>query len=436
MGVRTVFAAFVGVSCLCLTGCLGTHTEDGVVSRAAPEDQTPRNVRVSRTQAKINESSPVIQALAARRSVLPEGGAYDTVTRAVLAANARTAESALRAARLRADAAAKNWLPRLGPEISLTSLSSVAASLVLDATLFDNGRLKAERAFAKADVEVAAVSLAEDSNARAYTALELYLAAQEGREKAALDASTLKRMAHFQYIMSERVRGGVSDQSDLNVIRQKLAEIRASEARNKESAEAALAELDAMTAHSVRGVRGTHTLPLEPDVARPLAVLRAEAERSRAIAEARAARADQLPSLVATARLGDNSGEALRTAGSFGLGTGARLKAIEATKEAADRQVAQSTEDATRVLRRLDVAIAAKRRQAAEASTLTRAAKANLNLFQEQFDAGQRQVLDVVQVYETFARQQEADITLKYEAALAELELARVLGVLADGEAI
>lgn len=45
-------------------------------------------------------------------------------------------------------------------------------------------------------------------------------------------------------------------------------------------------------------------------------------------------------------------------------------------------------------------------------------------------------MLDVVQVYEILAWQQEAEITLKYEAALTRLELAGTLSVLADGEAL
>ncbi len=431
---RVRLASLMGASALTLTACLGEVP--GNVTRA-PGAQEGLNVAgASATQKKINQTSAVIQSLSTRRSVLKPGSPFDEVASAVLAANARSAESDLRAARLRAEAASKNWLPRLGPEISLTSLSRVVASLVLEATVFDHGRKQAERDFAKADVEVAAVSLAEDSNDRVQTALDLYLTAQEGREKARLDAATLRRMEEFRYIISERVRGGVSNRGDLTVIDQKLSEIRASEQRNAEAARTALAELDAMAAHPLGSVQGLAPVEVSASAARPLAVIRAEAERDRTIAEAKVARADQLPGLVASARVGDNSGSALRTEGGFGLGTGAQLKALKAAREAAERDVAQSTEDATRVTRRLESAIAAKSRQAAEAARLTRAAKANLDLFQEQADNGQRQVLDVVQVYETFARQQEAEITLKYEAVRARLELARALGLLADGEAI
>src|SRR6056297_3096807 len=114
-------------------------------------------------------ASPVISALQSRRSVLPPDSPYAQIVDPVLAANSRPAEADLRSARLRARAASKNWLPKIGPNISLTSLSDVIAQLVVEQVLFDNGRKKAERAFAKADVEVAAVTLAEDTNARIRT---------------------------------------------------------------------------------------------------------------------------------------------------------------------------------------------------------------------------------------------------------------------------
>ena len=99
-------------------------------------------------------------------------------------------------------------------------------------------------------------------------------------------------------------------------------------------------------------------------------------------------------------------------------------------------QVAQANEDANRSLRKLEGQIAAKSRQAGEVAALTTRAKGNLDLFQAQYDAGQRQVIDVVSVYETWQRQQTEEVTLKYDALRLLVELARVQGVLADGDAI
>ena len=87
----------------------------------------------------------------------------------------------------------------------------------------------------------------------------------------------------------------------------------------------------------------------------------------------------------------------------------------------------------SRRLRRLESEASALSRQEQEAALLARAAQRNLDLFQEQYDAGQRQVMDVIGVYETYARQHAAQIDLKYEAVRARLDIARELGLLADG---
>jgi adhesin transport system outer membrane protein len=373
-----------------------------------------------------------------RRSVLPSDSSFERVATSVLAANSRAAEAELRSARLRSEAASKNWLPKIGPQISLTSLGSLVANLVVDQVLFDNGRLKGEREFAIADVEVAAVGLAQDTNDRVGTALDLYLTAAEGREKSVLSERSLKDMGHFEYIMSERVRGGVSDRSDLNILRQKLAEIKADRAANAEQASTAIAELNAMSIEPLSALRGVPAFSVLSSAAQPLDVVLAEAEKTRAIAAAKIDRADQLPGLSAGGTVGENSdfGLRVRSENLLGLGTGASLRAIEATKEAAGRKVSQANEDANRRLRKLEGQIAAKSRQAAEAAGLTAQAKENLDLFQAQYDAGQRQVIDVVSVYETYQRQQHEEVTLKYDALRLQVELARLLGVLADGDEI
>lgn len=439
-GTGVACAAVIGLS-----GCMSDFGDSNLVSRMrAPETGVTETAAAPKTTAyastdtkyddKLNAESTIIQGLVSRRSIVPESSSFERVTTSVMAANNRAAESELKSARLRAEAASKNWLPTIGPQISLTSLSSVVANLVVDQVIFDNGRKKGERAFAKADVEVAAVALAEDTNDRAATALTLYLAAAEGREKASLSETTFEDMSRFEYIMSERVRGGVSDRSDLNIIRQKLAEIRADLEANRETARTNLSELNAMAIDPLTDVRGITRLPVSANAAQPLAVVRAEAEKTRAIAAASVDRASQLPGLSARGTLGANGGVTVNGGGAqLGLGTGARLKSIEVAKETAGRLVLEATEDSNRALKSLESQIAAKTRQTGEASNLRQQAKQNLDLFQEQYRAGQRQVMDVVGVYETFARAQTSEVTTKYEAARLRIEMARILGVLADG---
>jgi adhesin transport system outer membrane protein len=427
-------------SALVLAGCLsdvGGNAGAGDMVAMQSTSGTTAPAKLTHSE-KINAQSDIIQGLIARRSVLPDGSPYSQVATAVLAANSRSAESELRAAQLRSRAASKNWLPQIGPNISLTSLGSVVANLVVEQVLFDNGRKKGEREFAVADVEVAAVALAADTNNRVRTGLDLYIAAVEARERLVLANKSEKDISHFEWVMQQRVQGGVSDSSDLHVLRQKLLEIRASKSAAAETATTAIAELNAMAIGDMSDVKGTARIPVNAGLAQPLSVTQAEAEKIRAVAAAKVDRAGQLPGLSASGTVGEGSDFGLRvtTDSLLGLGTGDRLKAIEATNEAAGRRVAQANEDANRKLRKFEGQIASKERQAAEAAGLTAQAKKNLDLFQAQYDAGQRQVMDVVGVYETFARQQENEVTLKYEAIRLRVAMAELLGVLADGSAI
>ncbi len=439
MGQWTIKAGGLCAVALGLAGCLsdagGTGVADVVARLRAPGATVPPKPTHAE---KINAESVIIQGLQARRSVLPEGSPYARVATAVLAASARSAESELRAAQLRARAASSNWLPQIGPDISLTSLGSVVANLVVEQVIYDNGRNEGEREFAVADVEVAAVALAADANTRVRSGLDLYLRAAEAREKHALYTKAFRKISRFEWIMQQRVQGGVSDRSDLQILRQKLAEIGASQSANAEVASTALSELDAMAVGDLGDLRGAPLIPVAAGQARPLAVIRSEAEKIRAVAAAKVDRAHQLPGLSVGGTVGENSDFGLRIKADtlLGLGSRDRLAAIEATREAAGRRVAQANEDATRALRKLEGRIAAAERQAAEAATLGVQAQRNLDLFQAQYDAGQRQVMDVVGVYETVARQLEKQATLKYEAIRLRVQMAELLGVLADGSSI
>ncbi|WP_072779636.1 TolC family protein [Marivita hallyeonensis] len=410
---------------------------DGAVSRFLTTE--PAATSETRVAAPVpSDASPVISALSSRSSVLTAGSPYDQVAAGVLAADARVAEAELHVAKLRAEAASKNWLPTLSPRISLTSLGDFVADLVVNQVLFDNGRKKAERDLAKADVELAAVALSESSNDRVYDGLVLYLQAEEGRAAADLYAQALKDMGHFEWVMDERVKGGVSDFSDLNVIRQKIADLRSRDSAAREKTTRALGELNAMSATSLSDLRGLRSMGTTPETM-SLSVLRAMVERDQQLAQARIARAQHLPGLSVGGSIRNDGENIAVTGGSdvgLGLGTMASLDAIEATKVTADRKVTEARDIAQRAIEADQREIAALNRQAEEAAALTRQAKQNLDLFQRQYEGGARQVMDVVGVYETFLRALEKELDLKFRAARAELDAAKRLGILADGARI
>ena len=410
-----------------LSGCMDMSNLPGIKPSEAKKSVVANDTAVRA------EPSPIIMDLQSRQSAISSSSAYGQVASAVMSKDARVAQAELQAARLRAVAKSKNWLPSIGPSISLSSLGDLIANLVVEQVLFDNGFKKAEREFARADVEVAAVTLVEDANERVFDALSLYLDAQEGREIATMAETVLLDMRRFKWIMNERVKGGVSDGSDLNILNQKLAEIQSDQQSGLEKTSTAMAELNAMSSYPLTDVRGLGSIGVVTQTD-PLSVMRARAEQSRDIASISMDRAGSLPGIKATASGGTSKpGIGIGTTGLFDFGTKDRLAAADASKDATERKVTQAIETSNRKIESLKQKLAAERRAAEESARLTAQAKANLDLFQTQYEEGQRQVMDVVGVYETFARQQRAQTTHKYQAARLELAIAREMGALAHG---
>ena len=410
-----------------------------MLGMSGPDGEAVSQAPASALDAEMENGgqSEIIQNLLNRRSVL-DNGPFAQVANAVLAANSRAAEADLRAAKLRAEARANNWLPSIGPNVSLTSLGAVVSTMVVEQVLFDNGRKKAERDYAAADVEVAAVTLAQDTNKRVLAGLELYISAQEASARANVNAAAMERMEHYAYVMSERVKGGVSSRVDAQILTQKLNQMQADMAFDQETAAGALSELSAMTATPITGVSGISTLN-DGNVDRtPLTVMKAQAESTRMIAEATAARAGFLPSLTAGGTLGNGGGIGLSVGSDNGLslGTGAALGAIEEQKAAAAARVGQVQENANRALRALEGELASLQRQETQAQSLATQASANFDIYSEQQKAGQRAVPGVVGIFETKVRAEREAVGIKYEIARVMLKIAALNGTLVNGEQI
>ncbi len=422
------------VALLCsLTACglplpgTTSGTQDGTAARS------------NFAQAEDAPQSEVITALMQRQSLLENGSTYDTVATAALSASARASEAALISAKLRAEAKSKNWLPSLRPSVSLNDLGEMVASMLLEQVLFDNGRRKAERAFAAADVEVAAVTLSADMNDRVKSALSLYVSGLRGDEKAAYAHRAIRTMRDFERVVVGRVNGGVSDRSDLNVVQSKISGMQSSMATANDAARTARAELEAMTGQSFSASPHRLNMSLPPDGRNYLSVLKAQSEATRTIEQAKMERAGLLPQVSATGQVGSEgsgAGVLLNLAEPLGFGTPAALRAVEASKEAALRRIGEAEEEARREYSREMQRLASYRRQEREALALSKASRETYNLFKAQFEAGQRPVMDVIPIYEELVKREQAYIDAKYEVVMIQLALAASLGLLADGDKI
>lgn len=436
---RRVFGPAAGLVVLMLAAaCVGPGT-DGV-SRAgfapgtgAADAALPPGGALS---PEAGAASALIAELAARRSILAPQGPLSEVAAAVIEAGSGAGAAELRMARLRANAKARNWLPQIGPNVSLTSLNALAASLMLEQAIFDHGRRKAERAYAAADVEVAAVSLAADMNQRVFDGLAHYTRAEKARAQATVSAKAEGRLEDFLRIMEMRVGGGISDQSEFRVIEQKKSEMSATLSSDREAELSALAELAAMTSRPVAGVRGLQPVLAEQRQDRPLSVLMAVSEGARDVAEARVQRAGLLPGLGASAGLGAgglNAGLTLGGAGLMGAGTRSSLEALDATAEVAERRGAEAAEAANRRIVALERQIAQIEARQAEGERVLAQTAAGFETAVEQYKVGRKSLVELVGLYDAYARLERDQVSLPHEALLLRLEIARDRGVLVDG---
>lgn len=390
------------------------------------------------SSANSGEGSDIIAALATRRSVLEPGSEYASLSSKLMDSSAGVAQAELRAAKLRSVARNSNWLPTVGPSISLNALGELASGLLVEQVLYDNGRKKAERAFAAADVEVSAVALSQDANDRVFTGLKLMVSEAQAREKAEMAESGLGRMREFNRVISERVRGGLSSLSDQRVVQSKVATMDHEASNHREGQRSFASELASMLNASsapeltqARGVR----LPAADN--EPLEVTRARAEAIRAQAEEKVERAGLLPTLSAGGILGKKNSASVDYEGTgLGLGTKAAIEASKARAQAAQAKVNQARQEASRKRARTQSDLEALQRKERDASDIVQRARANYRLYQDQFEAGKKTVMEVLSVYEEMVRSEMDLIDIRYDAVLAQLELARQLGALANGSEI
>lgn len=426
-----------------LGGCAdGSSPGASMFGGARPSDlaatganSTEISLAAGDSAARGEQRSAIIDALIARRSVLPGGGSYGQVATAVLAANKGSAAAELRVARLKAEAKAKNWLPSIGPSLSLTSLGSLAASILVEQVLFDNGKHKAERAFAAADVEIAAVGLSEEMNTRVYEGLAYYVTAQRANAQAQVASNGMGRMQEYGRIMGLRVSGGLSDRSEERVILQKIAEMQAALSSDQEAAATAMEELNAMAQVPVAGLSGLAPLAANPAL-EPLAVLRANGEGRRMIAEAKMARAGFVPGLSASGDLGAGGftgGLSVRTDNGIGFGMGASLRALEASEQVALQRAEAARDDATRRVVALERQIATLKAQETQGAAVLAQSAGSLKMFGAQYKYGRRPLMELVGMFESFTQMERENVGLKYDIAILSLQIARIRGVLVDG---
>lgn len=424
-------------SVLLLAGCQ-PGVQPPAATAVASSDAPAWPTRQTRLAGENSTMSPMIAELAARKSILPSGSAYESVAKAVLAAAPRLEAAELGLTRLRAKAQSGNRWPMLTPTVTLDTLAGFAASLLVEQPVLDRGRRKAERDRAAAEVDLAAVVLSMRQNERVFTGLSLYLFADEAREKAMIAEAATERITSLRQIVSARVAGGLSDLSEEQIIAQTVAEMQATLNNDRRVREQMLADLAALAGTAELGVlTGTFVVavPSETDA---LSVLHATAAGTRSLAEARIARAAALPGVsLVTDVTEDRATPGLRLGGvQVGTGSAAAVAAADAATELVAGQIAEARHSAERRRTELVGRIATLRTGLAEGAKVLRRTRENLDLFTDQYSMGTRSLLDLTAQTAAVARLERDQVSLIYEIARLELELARDAGALVHGESL
>jgi adhesin transport system outer membrane protein len=422
----------LGLCCglLMLGGCLQSPkavSNGGMASGA---------VGAENVMAQSAANSALIRDLQSRNSILPKNGPFATVAEAVLAASQGAAAAELRVAQLRAQARAQNWLPQIGPSVSLSSLAGLVASLTVNQPLLDNGRRKAERAFAAADVEVAAVALSLDMNQRVYEGLREYINLQRAQAQAEVARRAAARLTEFDTLMKARVQGGLSDMSEQQVIAQRIAEIEATLAADMQAAVAASGQLAALMGGQTLQQKGIDTLRDMREGPPALSVLRQQGEGARAIAQANLTRAEMLPGLTASASITQDAvdpGLRVTGLGMLNPGASASMQALSETATIVARKNAEAAATAQRRVLALSADIDMLNTRAQRGQKVLEQTEANLELFTQQYQLGRRSLLELVSQYDAFSQLERDQTALRYDVALRSIEIARDLGLLVSG---
>lgn len=429
----------IGMAALGLAAALAACTATGG-PEAARSDTAPGVPGAGSPKAAA--APALIEDLRARRSVLPPDGASGRVAAAVLKAGQGAGAAELRVARLKAQARSRNWLPAIGPSVDLSSLGAIAAGLLVQQAIFDHGRRKAERAFAAADVEVAAVDLSRELNARVHDGLARAVEVQRAEARQAAVQAALTTLDEPARIIRGRVAGGVADAADARRLEQVLAELRALAGAEAEAAATARAALEQLAGGPVPGAETGTLGPLALPAGagpEPLPVLLAEAEGRRSVAEAQVARAGHLPGLGIGATIGPDGLEAGAKVGAdrlLGLGTRADIEALDAARAVAEDRAAEARDAARRERGALDRQIAEIEAREGRNRGLLGQLDESLALYADQAAAGVRPWGDVIALADQRARLAHETAGLPFDVWLIQLRIAESLGVLADGSAL
>jgi len=339
-------------------------------------------------------------------------------------------ESNARSFRLSRRSAEQDYSPQFKPGLRVGFEGSTELTLTMTQILFDSNRFEARIRRSDAEAIERHLRLLMEVNDDVSGDIKSYLSYWQNQETEAMLLDVAAWIAKILETAITRQEGGIGKASEVSLFQLKLDEITT-------DAEIAAAQSEIDKLDLDEGAVKRRPVPLKFNVQRtPIDVYLALARREVTKFDLDLVKREQRPSISIRGdssydirnNRSDSEGGIAVDAKPTTLGRSAKVDLAEEAFKLAAQDVEESKADAKKELLRIQAQIFSLRVQREKAGNLKKLAKARLDGFLEQFQAGSANLTEATSLADTLKRAAESEIQVKYRIFDQQRELARLTG--------
>lgn len=404
----------------------------------------------SRSTAPDNTDSSAHSIAALNPSLAAISDAALEVSEELSTARNSVVEKSLSRNALRWDA-----LPNLVPSARLNSTAGTQSNLTdddqtsevrlaLQQNLIDFGKHASRTDQASSEIELARVEHWQERNQAVHDALVHFVEVLRYRKLLALSENYVSKHRTLESQITDRLRGGVSERSELALIKIRMQELILQKDTDNRVLDATLTQLKDLTKLDERhlstlweGTPDNISVALDTNIIAP-AVLLAEQNITLAQSQRQETKSSILPNVMLEAYVENDDVDTTRGVGlilvsnSFaGFAYRANLKTADAKMNNARTALAKANRDFERELSRLSLAHENLLARERALSNQKQQLQASVDLFFDQFSSGVKPILDAIRVYESALDAARQQVSVAAEVQLNRLQVANLLGVIA-----
>jgi len=375
---------------------------------------------------------------------------YDTIARSLSEQSPLASKASLEGQKLLGEGYNQNRLPQVSPTSSVDDDGDLIGRLIVEQVIFDNGRFKAGKKLLTADESRAFSDYLIEANEDIATGIDVYLRAVRLQRLLSASEKLALKYDDLHKIAIDRVSGGVGKRSESSLFEIRKLQTHAQSASVRAELQSAKTQLQTLTGKDSfsfvpqRFNFGPSREALAQDIFETApAILRVKADVESRLAELEQAKANRLPALSFRGSLGAGTGLGLGADDQvndarLGLsvsqplywGKNLNTEAILKNIEAEELRVKRAKRDAKVEMAALDQQINALDGQLPNQQTLIDLAEKRADNFKTDFRAGAATMVEAISLLETLKTLQTQYIDMEHERLSAELQFARILGVL------